>query len=90
MSASLEKVLDEVKTLSPDDLRRLREEVDRMLEPPREQMTEDEFEQMLLAKGIIGSIPSRPNEEERKAYSNYKPIEVKGKPISETIIEERR
>ncbi|MGA9995142.1 MAG: hypothetical protein WBP93_07000 [Pyrinomonadaceae bacterium] len=90
MSAILEKVLSEVKTLSPDDLRRLREEVDRMLEPPRAQMTEDEFEQMLLAKGIISSIPSRPSKEEREAYRSYKPIEVKGKPVSETIIEERR
>ncbi|MGB9180427.1 MAG: hypothetical protein WCB68_14440 [Pyrinomonadaceae bacterium] len=88
MSASLEKVLNEVKTLSPDDLRRLREEVDRMLEPPRAQMTEDEFEQMLLAKGIISSIPSRDLDPEE--FRRRQPIEVKGKPVSETLIEERR
>jgi hypothetical protein len=88
MSVNLEKVLNEVKTLSPDDLRKLREEVDRMLELPRPQMTEEEFEQMLLSKGIISSIPSRDLDPEE--FRHRQPIDVRGKPVSETLIEERR
>jgi hypothetical protein len=42
----------------------------------------------LLAAGVISKIPERnPYPEE---YENFEPVEVKGKPISETIIEERR
>ena len=50
-------------------------------------ITEDEVEQILLAKGIISEIPPRvPDDEEE----TFEPIEVPGKPLSETIIEERR
>ena len=49
-------------------------------------MTEDEFEQMLLAKGIISEIPDGLDDED----DDFEPIEVLGKPLSETVIEERR
>lgn len=88
MSTNLEKVLSEVKALSADDLRKLRVELDAMLEPSSAQMTEEEFEQHLLAQGIISSVPAR--NVDATEYHNRKPIEVKGKPVSETIIEERR
>lgn len=49
-------------------------------------MSEDDFEQLLLAKGIITEIPVGFDDDE----DDFEPIEVKGKPLSETIIEERR
>lgn len=88
MSVSLERVLSEVKALSPDDLIKLRDELDAMLEPARPQMTEEEFEQHLLAQGVISSIPLRDIDSEE--YRSRKSIEVKGQPVSETLIEERR
>ena len=88
MSTNLERVLNEVKALSPDDLRKLRDELDAMLEPASQQMTEEEFEQRLLAQGTISSIPSR--DIDPAEYRSRKPIEVEGKPVSETLIEERR
>jgi hypothetical protein len=40
-----------------------------------------------VAKGIISQIPPRlPDDEEE----TFEPIKVSGKPLSETIIEERR
>jgi len=50
------------------------------------QMTEEEFEQHLLKKGVISRIPPRI----RDASANREPVEVEGKPVSEIIIEERR
>jgi hypothetical protein len=49
-------------------------------------ISEAEFEQMLLAKGIISEIPSGSIDHEE----DFEPIEVTGQPLSETILEERR
>ena len=48
--------------------------------------TEDEIEQTLLAKGLISEIPKRSKDKEEETYA---PVEVIGKPLSETILEER-
>jgi hypothetical protein len=49
-------------------------------------ISEAEFEQMLLAKGIINEIPSSSYD----LKEDFEPIEVTGQPLSETILEERR
>jgi len=49
---------------------------------------EDRLDQLLLEAGVISEIP--PPITDFTPYQNRKPIEVKGKPVSETIIEERR
>ena len=53
----------------------------------QESLSEDEVEQILLAKGIISEIPERLIDDEEECYE---PIEVPGKPLSETIMEERQ
>ncbi len=53
---------------------------------PNKNLSEDEIEQILLGKGLISEIPQRlPDDDEE----TYKPIKIKGQPISETILEER-
>ncbi len=56
------------------------------------QMTEDEFARHLAEKGVI-TLPQPMTEEERARrqaeFDAYKPIEVKGTPLSQMIIEER-
>lgn len=91
-SANLEKVLKEVRALTPDEQRKVKDLVDSLLKSPdgiQSQMSpEDLLEQKLLEAGIISEIPKRlPTPEHLK---DFKPVEVKGKPVSETIIEERR
>lgn len=49
-------------------------------------LSEDEIEQVLLAKGLISEIPPRLTDEDEETY---KPIKVKGQPLSETILEGR-
>ncbi len=48
------------------------------------QITQDEFDQMLFDDGLLVNFPIEIDDEE------FEPIEFTGKPISETIIEERR
>lgn len=89
MSATLDKVIEEVKTLTPDELQQVRTAVDSLLaETPQPQMTEDEFERYLAAKGVI-SLP-QVSEGDDADDEDWEPVEVTGKPLSETIIEERR
>ena len=87
MSATLDKIKEEVKTLAPEELQQVRELVDSLLDeqsgPP---LSEDQVEQQLAAKGII-SLPSGPPV---GAAARPRPVQVTGKPVSETIIEERR
>jgi len=86
--ALLEKVIEQVKSLAPEEQMKVRELLDAILPPKKTPPTREEYEQYLLAKGVISHIPTRqPPSPERKAF---KPIKVTGKPISETIIEERR
>ncbi|GEM_PF-600086 len=49
-------------------------------------VTEEEFLKILLARGVIHHLPSR----QKNSSEDRRLIEVKGKPLSETIIEERR
>jgi hypothetical protein len=49
-----------------------------------EEMREREFEQQLLAEGVIREIPSGWNDDD-----DFKPVKISGKPLSETIIEDR-
>jgi hypothetical protein len=86
MSASLDKIKEEVKALSPDELHQVRALVDSLLtEPAKPRMTEDEFEQYLVTKGVI-SLPEVAETED----DDWQPVEVTGQPLSEMIVEERR
>jgi hypothetical protein len=86
--SNLDRIVEEVRALTPDEQRTLREMLDKLLAADAPRMTEEEIEQRLLAKGIISRIPPRIRDAD--FYANRKPIEVKGKPLSEIIIEERR
>ena len=87
--STLEKILEEIKSLTPAEQAKVRELLDSLQPPPpATPVSREEYEKYLLAKGVISHIPTRePPSPERKAF---KPIKVEGKPISETIIEERR
>lgn len=53
---------------------------------PSAQASEGDVEKFLLAEGIINEIPERFAGDEEETYE---PIEIKGKPLSETILEDR-
>src|SRR6185369_13947168 len=57
-TSNLDRLVEEVKTLTPDEQRSLRNIVDELLATSAPQISEEEFEQRLLEKGIISRIPS--------------------------------
>jgi hypothetical protein len=85
---NLDQVIEEVKALTPEDQRKLRELLDNLLAGGEPAVTEEELQQRLYEKGVIGEIP--PPITDLAPYRNRKLMKVKGKPLSETIIEERR
>lgn len=85
--ATLERVIEEIKALTPDELKQVRQTVEELLRPSQAQMTEDEFERELIAKGVIAPLEKAKDQYD---FHSYKPIKVGGKLLSEMIIEERR
>lgn len=84
MSTAVDNIIKQVETLSIDDKRELLRAVDVMLELKESGATENEIIERLTAKGII-TLATNPS-----AMSDVDPVSVIGKPVSETIIEERR
>lgn len=81
---TLEKVVEDVKTLTPDEQRELRGLLDEWLAPPSNpQMTREELYRLLEEKGVL-----YPRTGPRR-ISPFRPITIEGKPVSETIIEDR-
>ncbi len=57
-------------------------------QPTEKPLDEAEVDKILFERGIIGNIPN--NTEYTDEDDDFEPIQVAGKPLSETIIEERR
>jgi hypothetical protein len=88
MSTNVERVLDQISALTDEERQQVRAALNSRDTKPL--MTEDEFEQHLLDAGVISEVKPAITEEELARFRAYKPIEVKGKPVSETLIEDRR
>lgn len=93
MPVVLEKIVEEIKALTPEQRQILRDMLDTLpqsSETPEEEMRrrEDEFCRHLYEKGILAKIPL--DNIEHLPFEDYVPIKIEGKPLSETIIEERR
>jgi len=74
--------LETLPILTPEEQRQVRQMVEAATP-----MTEAEFDQLPLAKGLLSSLPTGLSSE---ALESYTPIVFSGKPLSETIIGERR
>ncbi len=85
---SITEILEAIPTLSPEELAQVKTLLDTLPSAPSPQMTEEEFARHLAAKGIV-TLPSRMTDEDIADFNDYKPIEVKGTPLSQMIIEER-
>jgi hypothetical protein len=84
-----QKVVDLVEALPELEKLRLHDMLEAWIEHPpgSPPPTEEEFEQEMLRKGILDHVPAPI--EDTTEFDNYVPVEVEGKPVSETIIEER-
>ncbi len=84
---TLEQILAEAKTLPPDEQQALCDALNEWLRTRRAPLTEAAFEQHLKDQGLLSEVP--PPITNVSAYAQRKLARVTGKPLSETIIEER-
>lgn len=80
MSQTLQNVLETIKTLSPEELAELQQEVEKLTQPTSQKV----FLEKLKAAGLLSEIKTPTHQGPTKRVS------VEGKPVSQTIIEERR
>lgn len=94
--ATLERVVEEAKSLTAEEQLQLRGLLESWQTEPQEQHeTADDMEereqlflQDLLEKGLIAHLPMRDAQDDN--YIRHAPIVMQGEPVSETIIRERR
>ncbi len=87
MSTNVERVLNEIKALSPTELEEVRQEVEELLNS-KSQASARTLQQMLHAEGLLSEVKTPRRDQE--SFHSYQPVKVQGKSVSETIIEERR
>jgi hypothetical protein len=83
-----EKVIEEVKALTPAERHQLQTWLDSLSAPPQAPITEAAFAQELCAMGFLSAVT--PPLTDFTPYHDRQPIETTGKPLSEVILEERR
>lgn len=84
--ATLSRILEEITTLEPDELHEVERTVRGLLEPNSKEAEREAALRVLQASGLVKEI-KRP----RMVAGQERPlIQIQGKPLSETIIEERR
>jgi hypothetical protein len=87
MATSVERVLREIEGLTHEEQRRVRAALDRILRPLTD-TDEAELARLAEKRGIRITIPREEMTDEE--FDRFQPIAVRGEPISETIIRERR
>lgn len=84
------EVLNEIQKMPPDQKQKVWLELTEQLDDTKQtdlNAKEKQFVNGLRQKGLVTEIPLRlPDDEFRR---NFKRIEIKGEPLSETIIKER-
>ena len=88
VSHNVSRILQEAQSLSDAEREELRQLLANRTTRQAELSPEQQFRQAMVARGLLSPEPPEglPIEEVRA----WKPITVRGKPVSETIIEERR
>jgi hypothetical protein len=84
-TVSLEQVFAAVKLLSREEQQQLRDTLDRWLRPDR---PEDRLEDVLAEAGLLRAPHTRGWG--TAPLTAFTPIAVRGQPVSETLIKERR
>lgn len=89
-ATDIEQLLSQICSLTADEQRRFRQILDQELPdaPIPAQPTEDDFKRRLLELGLLKDV--KPPVRDLGPYQHREPFKIQGKPLSETIIEERR
>ena len=84
---SKQSLMEKIDKLPPERIDQVEKFVDEIERRSAQDELADQLEQRLYAAGVLSEIKPLidPN-----SYQDFEPIENKGKPLSEVIIEERR
>ncbi len=84
----LAHVLQDIKTLEPEELHSVERAIQELREAAVYGYSLQEYKAMqsLVEAGLMKEIKPRP----KGPFVQYTPVPIQGKPLSETIIEERR
>jgi len=91
------QLLDSINALSPEQLRQLRCELDNKLASSpalshaalsKEELADQEAQRRLFEAGLLSEI--KPPRRVSTGTEEFIPIVIKGEPLSETVIRERR
>jgi hypothetical protein len=80
---SVNEVLEAVRAMSPEERERMRALLDAL--PDASSLTDDAAQARLHEAGLLGQTQPR----NASARVRRSPVEIKGKPLSETIIDDR-
>ncbi|MEH2323292.1 MAG: hypothetical protein V7K32_06915 [Nostoc sp.] len=84
--ATLNQIIKQLETLEIEELRQLNQTIQKYLADKEETVKQAAFHQALIDSGLIKQIKHPAYE----PITERRLIQIEGKPISETIIEERR
>ena len=90
VSPNVDRILQEAKSLTLDERQQFIELLQAQPAPLQPQSPEDQLAETLFRQGVIRKIPRKPTAEDIARFNEWKPIKVEGRPVSETLIEERR
>ena len=88
-TAAVTNIIKQIKKLSPAEQQELQAALPTILPLARPQATEEDFRRALTAAGLLSS-PSLEARARAARRRSFKPVPVRGKAVSETLIEERR
>jgi hypothetical protein len=88
VATDIEKLIDEIRALSASQRRRLQQVLAEELDGGCAPLTDEAYQRLLLAAGLVTEVRAR--RRDQKSFDAFKPVRISGKPLSETIIEERR
>jgi hypothetical protein len=89
MATDIQALIDQLCALPRDEQVRVHAVLrERLADSHGTDTDEALLENELVAEGILAAIP--PDQEGDAEFSEFRPITVQGKPVSETILKERR
>jgi hypothetical protein len=85
-TTTLNQILKQLETLEIEEIKQLNETVQKYLAEREDTLKKAAFHQVLINSGLVKQI----KHPAYQAIAEKKLIDIEGKPVSETIIEERR
>jgi hypothetical protein len=84
-----QEIINAVRSLPPEKQREVLEVLQSELIGMRKSLiSEQEVQRILFERGVIGTVPSAADYTDED--DDFDPVAIKGKPLSESVIKERR